>query len=126
MTPVVDAYSELKECEQSLTSLERDLVLEVDREMHQMMSEDKDVKEKRVAELKQKLLFSMIPEDQDDSRSVVLEIRAGAGGLEAALFAGELMEMYSSFGESKGWRVDVMSLTNNDIGGVRVKKRFQK
>src|SRR6187402_3496228 len=104
----------LKEIEQA-----EEIVKSGDADMRELAEEELDgLKERRdalVAEIK----ILLIPKDPNDEKNVMLEIRAGTGGEEAALFAYELFRMYSKFAEKQGWRVEVMSTSESDVGGVK-------
>ena len=76
--------------------------------------------EKRFAELDEELKNVLIPRDPDDSRDVILEVKAGEGGEESALFAGDLLRMYLRFAENKGWQTQTLSATESDLGGYKV------
>ena len=75
--------------------------------------------EERLVATEAELKVLLIPKDPNDEKNVILEIRAGTGGEEAALFAGELFRMYSKFAERQGWRIDVMSTSETGVGGVK-------
>ena len=104
----------LKEIEQA-----EDIVKSGDSEMRELAEEELDgLKERRdalIADIK----LLLIPKDPNDQKNVMLEIRAGTGGEEAALFAYELFRMYSKFAEKQGWRVELMSTSESDVGGVK-------
>ncbi len=91
----------------------------VDEELHEMASEDIASLESEREALVNSVLRAMIPPEATDSRNSVIEIRGGAGGDEANIFAGDLFRMYSRYAESKGWRVEVMSSSIADVGGFR-------
>ena len=104
----------LKEIEQA-----EELVKSSDADMRELAEEEvKGLKERRdalIADIK----LLLIPKDPNDQKNVMLEIRAGTGGEEAALFAAELFRMYSKFAEKQGWRVELMSTSESDVGGVK-------
>src|SRR5690606_30739821 len=75
--------------------------------------------EERLERLEQELRVLMLPRDAADSRNAILEIRAGTGGDEAALFAGDLFRMYERYAASRGWKVEVMSASEGDVGGYK-------
>lgn len=117
--PLVDAYIEYKKCheviEDSLMMLEE----ESDEEMREMLKEELSDAKKRVAELEQHMKILLLPKDPNDDKNVIVEIRAGAGGDEAALFAAEIYRMYAHYAESKRWRVEVMEADEIGIGGMK-------
>ncbi len=92
---------------------------ESDEDMLELAKEElKDV-EKEIEKMMEVLPDVLVPPDPDDERNVIMEIRAGVGGEEAALFAGDLFRMYSRYAERKGWRIDVLSINETDLGGIK-------
>jgi len=106
--------SVLKEIEQA-----EELVKSGDAEMRELAGEELDGLKQRRDALIAEIKLLLIPKDPNDQKNVMLEIRAGTGGEEAALFAYELFRMYSKFAEKQGWRVDLMSTSESDVGGVK-------
>ena len=92
---------------------------EKDEEMREMVKEELSDARKRVEELEQELKILLLPKDPNDDKNIILEIRAGAGGDEAALFASELYRMYVNYAESQKWKVEIVSLNENGIGGFK-------
>ena len=90
-----------------------------DPEMKAMALEEIDECKKRIETLETELQLQLLPRDPDDGRSVFLEIRAGTGGDESALFSGDLLRMYSRYAEQKGWKVELMSESPSELGGYR-------
>lgn len=90
-----------------------------DAEIRAMAAEEIPAMKKRTEGLEAELLRLMLPSDSSDSRNTIMEFRAGAGGDEAALFAAELMRMYSRYAEIRGWKVEVMGLSPSELGGMR-------
>jgi peptide chain release factor 1 len=88
-------------------------------EMAAYLREEEATAERRAAELERKIEVLLLPKDPNDEKDVVLEIRAGAGGQEAALFAGDLLEMYRRYADRHGWRTDVLSSSPSDLGGFK-------
>lgn len=78
-----------------------------------------DELEKQIEHLEEEIKILLLPEDPEDSKNAILEIRAGTGGDEASLFAGDLFRMYSKYAESKGWKVEVVSFTEGTVGGYK-------
>ena len=116
LQPLADMLAQYDTFERSIKDAE-DPSLEGElREMAQ--SEAKEAKEK-LPELEQRMRAFLVPKDPDDDKSVILEVRAGAGGDEAALFAAELLRMYLRFAEANGWKVDMLSQTIMDGGGLK-------
>jgi len=92
---------------------------ETDEDMLELAKEELKEVEKELEEMEEKLPDVLVPPDPDDERNVIMEIRAGVGGEEAALFAGDLFRMYSRYAERKGWAVDVLSVNETDLGGIK-------
>ena len=116
LQPIADAYREYKDCKQTVEDSLSMLEGESDEEMKEMeLSEAK----KRIEELEQELKILLLPKDPNDEKNVIVEIRAGAGGDEAALFAAEIYRMYVKYGESQNWRTEMLSLNENGIGGFK-------
>ena len=91
----------------------------MDAELKAMATEELPVMKKRVEELEAELLRLMLPSDPTDSRNTIMEFRAGTGGDEAAIFAAELMRMYSRYAEIRGWKVEIMGTSPSELGGMR-------
>ena len=119
LTPIVEKYTEYKEAkagiEESLAILEE----ESDEELRELAKEELNDCKERLGGIEDELKILLLPKDPNDEKNVVVEIRAGAGGDEAALFAAELFRMYSHFAETNRWKVDMMSLNENGIGGFK-------
>jgi peptide chain release factor 1 len=92
---------------------------EADPEMAAFFREEAERADAKVKELRADLEVLLVPKDPNDGKDVVVEIRAGAGGQEAALWAGELLEMYRAYAERRRWKVDVLSLSGSDLGGLK-------
>ena len=119
LTPIVDAYTEYKKCKQDIEDSLSMLEEEKDEEMREMIKETLNDSKKRVEELEQELKILLLPKDPNDDKNVIVEIRAGAGGDEAALFAAEIYRMYVKYAESRRWKTEMMSLNENGIGGFK-------
>lgn len=120
LDPVVTVIRQLRAAEQEqrdLQELARDS--SADREMRAMAVEELDVLRQRISSLEHDLKLLLLPKDEADDRSAILEIRAGTGGDEAALFAADLFRMYTRYAELKGWRTEVISVSENDLGGYK-------
>ncbi len=90
-----------------------------DPEMKEMGEEEFQIAKARIAELEDELEVLLLPKDPDDGRSIFLEIRAGAGGDESAIFSGDLLRMYTRYAENQGWKVEVMSSNASEMGGYK-------
>jgi peptide chain release factor 1 len=116
--PLVDKYRDFKTVDQQ-TRDAQELVRGADAEMGALAKEELKELEPRHAVLLEELRILLLPKDPNDEKNVLLEIRAGTGGDEAALFAGELFRMYSRFAERQSWKLEVMSLSETGIGGIK-------
>ena len=92
---------------------------ETDAEMREMAREELDACQARQPELEEEIKLLLVPADPQDSRNAILEIRGGAGGDEAAIFAGDLFRMYTKYCEAKGWRLDISSANEGAAGGFK-------
>ena len=119
LQPIVDAYKEYKACQQTVEESLMMLDEESDEEMREMLKEELADAKSRIEELETELKILLLPKDPNDSKNVIVEIRAGAGGDEAALFAAEIYRMYVKFAESRRWKTELMSLNENGIGGFK-------
>ncbi len=119
LLPVAQAYSSWqKECE-TIEECGEMLSSEHDEEMRSMLKEELSGAKARQEELTRKLRVMLLPKDPNDEKNVVVEIRAGVGGDEAALFAAEVYRMYLRYSEIKGWKVELTSVSENGIGGFK-------
>ena len=119
LTPIVEAYKEYKKSKQDIEDSLALLDEETDEDMKEMLKEELASAKKRVEELEQKLKILLLPKDPNDDKNVIVEIRAGAGGDEAALFAAEIYRMYLHYAEGRRWKVEMISLNENGIGGFK-------
>ncbi len=119
LSPIVEAYKEYKKCKQDIEDAEVMLGDEKDPDMREMLKEELSNAKKRVEELEHELKILLLPKDPNDDKDVVVEIRAGAGGDEAALFAAELYRMYAHYIEQRRWKIDVVNADETGIGGMK-------
>lgn len=115
LTPYKEYKKNKETIEDSLSMLES----EKDEEMREMLKEELSDAKKRVEELEHELKILLLPKDPNDSKNVIVEIRGGAGGDEAALFAAEIYRMYVKYAESRRWKTEMLSLNENGIGGFK-------
>jgi len=115
---IVATYKEFKNIKEELLS-NKELLNEKDSELVSLAKEELKVLEPKLLELEKNLKFLLLPKDPNDEKNVLLEIRAGAGGEEAALFVGNLFRLYQRFAERKGWKVEVLSSNPTGIGGFK-------
>ena len=119
LAPIVEAYNEYKECKQAIEDSLEMLEEESDEEMRELAKEELNDNKKRVEELEQELKILLLPKDPNDDKNVIVEIRAGAGGDEAALFAAEIYRMYMHYAESQRWKVELVECEEIGIGGMK-------
>ena len=119
LAEVVAKYREWKEIEKNLAGAKQLLVEADDPEMKQMAHDEARTLEERIQKVEAELKILLLPKDPNDEKNVLVEIRAGTGGDEASLFAGELFRMYSRYAESQRWRVEVLESSPSDVGGVK-------
>lgn len=119
LTPIVEAYKEYKKCNQDIEDSLAMLESESDEEMREMLKEELNTAKKRVEELQQELKILLLPKDPNDEKDVIVEIRAGAGGDEAALFAAEMYRLYVHYAEKQRWKVETVSVDEIGIGGMK-------
>ena len=119
LTPIVEAYKEYKACKQAIADSLEMLDEESDEELKELAKEELSESKKRVEELEHELKILLLPKDPNDDKNVIVEIRAGAGGDEAALFAAEIYRMYLHYAEGRRWKVEMISLNENGIGGFK-------
>jgi len=119
LTPLVEAYKEYKKAKQDIEDSLMMLDEENDEDMREMLKEELSASKKRVEELEDELKILLLPKDPNDDKNVIVEIRAGAGGDEAALFAAEIFRMYVHYAESHRWKVETMNVDEIGIGGMK-------
>ena len=119
LTPIVEAYKEYKKSKQDIADSLEMLEAESDEDMREMLKEELNDAKKRVEELEEKLKILLLPKDPNDDKNVIVEIRAGAGGDEAALFAAEMYRLYVHYAESRRWKVETLEMEEIGIGGMR-------
>lgn len=119
LEPVVEAYKELKNVVENEASTKEILAHEKDEDFREMAKEELIELVNRRAELEDEIKILMIPKDPEDSKNAIMEIRAGTGGDEASLFAGDLFRMYSKYCESKNWKIDIVDITEGTMGGYK-------
>ena len=119
IAPIVEAYQEYKNCKQNVEESLMILEEESDEEMRELAKEELNESKARIEELEQELKILLLPKDPNDDKNVIVEIRAGAGGDEAALFAAEVYRMYVHYADSRRWKTEMISLNENGIGGFK-------
>ncbi len=119
ITPIVERFRAYKDTLQELTKVQELVRGESDPELRELAHEEARSLEARRDELAAGIPLLLIPKDPNDEKNVLLEIRAGTGGEEAALFAGEVFRMYTRFAERQGWKVDLVSVSRSGPGGIK-------
>ncbi|MDD3860918.1 MAG: PCRF domain-containing protein, partial [Bacteroidales bacterium] len=119
LEPIIAAYEEYKNLISNIDDAKSILSVEKDEEMREMAKAELDELWPQVEPLEEKIKLLLIPKDPEDDKSAILEIRAGSGGDEASLFAGELMRMYVKYAESKGWKTEVTRANEGTVGGYK-------
>lgn len=118
-TKLQEAYEEYINTETELQSAKEMMVTEHDPELNKMAQEEVHTLEQKLKELTEKITELLIPPDPLDDKGIIMEIRAGTGGDEAALFAADLFRMYGRYAEKKGWKLEVMSVSETELGGYK-------
>ena len=116
---IVEKHREFKQIEKDLAGAHQMITEAEDSEMRQMAYEEEKILVARKEIVERELKLLLLPKDPNDEKSVIVEIRAGTGGDEAALFAGELFRMYSRYAETLGWKVEVLESSPSSLGGVK-------
>ena len=119
LMPLVEAYSEYRKCKEAADDSLMILEEESDEEMRELAKEELAEAKKRIVELEDEIRILLLPKDPNDEKNVIVEIRAGAGGDEAALFAAEVYRMYVHYAENRGWRTEILDFEEIGIGGMK-------
>lgn len=119
LLPIVEAYKEYRQMKQNIEDSLAMLEEESDEEMRELAKEELNESKARVEELEKELKILLLPKDPNDEKNVIVEIRAGAGGEEAALFAAEIFRMYVHYAEGRGWKVETLEADETGIGGMK-------
>lgn len=119
LTPIVEKYREYKSAQDSIAEAEEMLGEKPDKDFEEMLRAEIDENKEKLPRLEEELKILLIPKDPNDEKSVIMEIRGGTGGEEAALFAGDLFRMYSMYAETKAWRIEIMNSNPTDLGGYK-------
>ena len=119
LTPIVECYREYRKTEEEIGKVEASAAVETDKEMLALLHEDIALQKKKLDELTEQLKVLLLPKDPNDDKNVIIEIRAGAGGEEAALFANEIRRMYYMFAEKNRWKIEEIDIEENELGGLK-------
>jgi peptide chain release factor 1 len=119
LADIVEVYDEYSKITKSIKENEEIISSNVDKELSNLAEEElKELEEKKI-KFEEELKILLLPKDPDDNKDVIMEIRAGTGGEEAALFAGDLFRMYSRYAEVKGWKAELIDINETGLGGVK-------
>lgn len=119
ITPIVDKFKEYKTAKQTIEDAKMLLEEPQDKEFEQLLYMEIEEAEENIARYSEELKILLLPKDPNDEKNVIIEIRGGAGGEEAALFASSLFRMYSMYAETKRWKTEILSSNPTDIGGYK-------
>jgi peptide chain release factor 1 len=119
MQDIVNVYREYRQLDQEVSDARELLKDKLDEDFREMVELELEELSEKKEELVQKLKLLLLPKDPNDDKNVILEVRAGTGGEEAALFAGDLFRMYTRYAEKQGWRTEVLDANYTDIGGFK-------
>ena len=119
LAPIVEKYKEYKEANQTIEDSVEMLEEEHDEEMRELLKEELSEAKKNVEQYEEELKVLLLPKDPNDDKNVIVEIRGGAGGDEAALFAGDLFRMYSRYAERRRWKMELLSASDTGVGGYK-------
>ena len=118
MEPIVNKYKEYKAAKDSMAEA-KDMLDMGDEELKELAKMEISELEDRIPELEDELKILMLPKDPNDEKNVILEVRAGTGGDEAALFGNDLLRMYLRYAERRGWKAEIMDINDTGIGGIK-------
>ncbi|MDA0951890.1 MAG: peptide chain release factor 1 [Proteobacteria bacterium] len=119
LSPIVEAINALRQGQKELAELDQMIAAEGDGEMRALAEAERHDLAARLPALEHEVKLLLLPRDEADARNAILEVRAGTGGDEAALFAGELMRMYQRYAENHGWRFELLQESDTGIGGIK-------
>lgn len=119
LSPIIEKYREYKSVKKTITDDKKMLEDGEDRELEELIKAELQESEQRLKEVSGELKILLLPKDPNDEKNVIIEIRGGTGGEEAALFAADLMRMYSMYSENQRWKIDILNSSPTDIGGYK-------
>jgi peptide chain release factor 1 len=119
LTPMVEAIAELRNAQRELADLEQIQAGEADAELRALAEAELPALRRRIPEIEQRIKVMLLPKDEADERNAILEVRAGTGGEEAALFAAVLFRMYQRYAGIRGWRFEVLDVSETGLGGIK-------
>ncbi len=119
LTPIVEKYEEYKAVNKTIEDAKEMLAEKPDKEFEELLRLEMDEAKEKLPGIEDELKILLIPKDPNDEKSVIMEIRSGTGGEEAALFAGELFRMYSMYADNRRWKIEIMNSNPTDLGGYK-------
>lgn len=119
LTPIVEAYRIYKKTLDESKDLREMLDGKLDSDMRELAQQEYEEAKEKLAELEQDIKILLLPKDKNDDKNVIVEIRGGAGGEEAALFAHSLYRMYSMYAEARRWKTEVVNINETELGGIK-------
>ncbi len=119
LSPIVEKYKEYKQTKEAISEAKEILYEETDEEMRALAKEELTENTAQIEKIEEQLKILMLPKDPNDDKNVIVEIRGGAGGDEANIFAGDLYRMYSRYAESRHWKTEIISANESEAGGFR-------
>jgi len=119
ITPIVEKYNEYKEAQDSFVETKAMLEETLDKDFRELVVAEFDELKQKITAYEEELRILLLPKDPNDDKNVIVEIRGGAGGDEAALFAGDLLRMYTMYAETKRWKTEILSLNETELGGIK-------
>lgn len=119
LTPIINKYREYKQAKQTISDDKEMLEMGQEKEFEEMIKLELAENEEKLKEISDELKILLLPKDPNDDKNVIMEIRGGTGGDEAALFAADLMRMYSMYAEQRRWKIEILSSNPTDIGGFK-------
>jgi peptide chain release factor 1 len=118
--PIVETIEDFQKTSKEVADLDDSLKdKDLDAEMREMMKEEREELTKKIPDLEKQIKIALLPKDEADEKNAIIEVRAGTGGDEAALFAATLFSMYQKYAEIKGWKFEVLSISDTGIGGCK-------
>ena len=119
IAPIVEKYKEYKLINDNINEAKEIIETSDDKEMKELAEAELEEGKEKIGQIEQEIKILLLPKDENDDKNVIMEIRGGAGGDEAALFAADLLRMYSMYAESMHWKVEMLSANETDIGGYK-------
>lgn len=119
LTPIVEKIQEYKQTRSQMSELKQMLEQESDKELINLMEDEIEELKEKILGIEEEIKTYLVPKDEDEAKNAIIEIRAGTGGDEAAIFAGDLLLMYQRYAEKKGWRLEIMNHQTAEKGGCK-------